>query len=189
MLPQGAVSPRLFVSVIRCMVGQSCCPTCGAVKYQVAPNRRCLPYSYQSYYPVSALRCVDIISLLQGPKLTECFHYHCFHASLCRIIRLCSPCHDLFRHRPRPTTPPHQLSFELFMSNEYVTLPYSMDALIVLVYPMLLLGFPVSATDTITPRAATHHRPYCMSTILQVVTCDVCINQNQCRISHNFFME
>lgn len=171
------------------MVRQSCCPTCGAVKFQVAPNRRCLPYSYQSYYPVSALRCVDIVSLLQGPKLTACFHHHCFHASLCRIIRLFSPCHDLLRHRPRPTTPPHQRSFELFMSNEYVTLPYSMDALIVLVYPMLLLGFPVSATDTITPRAATHHRPYCMSTILQVVTCDVCINQNQCRISHNFFME
>lgn len=70
-----------------------------------------------SFFP---FRCVSIVSLCEGLKLTVCFHHHFFYASLCRTTRPLSTCHELSRHRPHPTT--HlQLLVErsLFQTNMY----------------------------------------------------------------------
>lgn len=138
---------------------RGCCQTLGT------PGSR----SVLAHYSHQSFRRVSVVPLFQGPKLTECFHRHCFHASLFLIIRLFAPCHALFRHRPRPTTP-HQLSFEsfIFQTNMWFSRLQLMRS------SYLLLPNVINRFFTIAPCAATHHRPYCMS-ILQVRTCDVCI--------------
>lgn len=85
------------------------------------PNRR-LPLPLFSSIVLSSFpfRCVSVVSLCQGPKLTKCFRHHFFYASLCRTILPLSTCHELSRHRPHPTTRLQLLvELSLFQTNMY----------------------------------------------------------------------